>query len=155
MCERRDRTLSRHLIFDVKISYSLYQFQSIRDLTLIYICTTHPPLKYSIPLLKKENTLESFCDKFRHVGQQNMSTAAWYAIKIPLVGTTGSGNSKRKYTFPFRKTIPVDSLTEQNEMEISAWLLIRGPPDPHSALGESEILLEKNQRELHTLRTQS
>lgn len=62
-----------------------------------------------------------------------MQTATWYAIKIPLVGTTGSGNGNGKYTFPFRKPIPVDSLTQQNEMEFSAQLLVRGPPDPHSA----------------------
>lgn len=70
-----------------------------------------------------------------------MQTAAWYAIKIPLVGMTGFGNGNGKYTVPFRKPVPVpfrkpgpvDSLTQQNEMEFLAWFLVRGPPDPHSA----------------------
>jgi hypothetical protein len=85
----------------------------------MYLWNTFP-LKYSIPLPKK-NAKESFGDTFGYVGQQNMQTAARYAIKIPVVGTTGSGNSRGKCTFPFRKPIPVDSLTQQGEMEVLVW----------------------------------
>lgn len=105
MCERRDCIISSHLILMPKyvriilsVPGSYEPHSDMNPCTILSFETLYP-------MAQRGNALESLEDKFRHTFRQNIQAAAWYVIKMPLVGTIGSNNSEGNLTFPSRKPI--------------------------------------------------